>query len=253
MKRKRENSFVSQNIQSRELTNLGALPDELFLKIFSFFSFKTLSQVELVSRKFHSLSRDESLWKSLVHREISINPQLRPNQTYKQYYQFVYVNLLQPMKLLSNKYDFLTMGKFKDQTPGNVAVHMGYDLVVKKYFEQWLMTSEHEVSAQLIVGHSVHIFEKTLLNEVQNFGITVDREFAFKHKTKTYYIYPNEDNIDAITFAIAFEKFKYRHGLMQRGYYWKTPKVYQDIIEMRDPKEIAEKIIRNFKRSSCSL
>lgn len=248
MKRKRENSFIPQKRQNKDLTSLGVLPDEVFLKIFSFFSSKTLTRVGFVSRKFSILSRDECLWKSLVFSEITINPQLGPNQTYKDYYQFAYVNLLQPVKLLSNKYDFLTEGKFKGRTPGSVAVHMGYDLVIKKCFEKWLITPEHELSAKLIVGHSLQIFEKRLLDQVQKCGITVDREFVLKYKTKTGYIYPNDDNIDDITFAIAFEKFKFRYGLMQGGYYWRDPKNYQEEIEMRDPKKIAEIIINN----SCS-
>jgi len=57
------NGFVSEDFNSTKQDPFSSLPDELVLKIFSYFDLATLGRICLVSKKWKQIACDETLWK----------------------------------------------------------------------------------------------------------------------------------------------------------------------------------------------
>ena len=57
------NGFVSEDFNSTKQDPFSSLPDELVLKIFSYFDLTTLGRICLVSKKWKQIACDETLWK----------------------------------------------------------------------------------------------------------------------------------------------------------------------------------------------
>ena len=58
-------NHLEQEYENTKQDPLNALPNELILKIFSYFDFSTLGKCCLVSRQWNHLSRDDTLWKKM--------------------------------------------------------------------------------------------------------------------------------------------------------------------------------------------
>lgn len=61
-------SYAPSSSFTREAPSMSNLSDEILLKIFSYLSIKDLGAASSVSHRFHSITRDESLWDHRVKK-----------------------------------------------------------------------------------------------------------------------------------------------------------------------------------------